>query len=158
NAGQTADFYSTIALFKNKPLNLKRLLAKSLAKFDLINHKDETTFLFEENDEETRFNYLESLLSAGEKKSPVYLEALKSGGFSEIFRYKVVELIQKTGAKDIFDKLASMLPAEKSKMVKIALLKTLHVLNKEKSNSIIKKYNSSKDEDIKNFSIELING
>ena len=158
NAGQIADFYSTIALFKNKPLSLKRLLAKSLGKFDLIKHKDETAFLFKENDEETRFNYLESLLSAGEKKSPVYLDALKSGGFSEIFRYKVVELIQKTGAKDIFDKLASLLPAEKSKMVKIALLKTLHVLNKEKSNSIIKKYNSSKDKDIKNFSIELING
>ena len=69
-----------------------------------------------------------------------------------------MELIQKTGAKDIFDKLASLLPAEKSKMVKIALLKTLHVLNKEKSNSIIKKFNSSKDEDIRNFSIELING
>jgi hypothetical protein len=43
-------------------------------------------------------------------------------------------------------------------MVKIALLKALHVLNKEKSNSIIKKYNSSKDEDLRNFSIELING
>ena len=158
NAGQISDFYSKIALFKNKPLNLKRLLAKSLAEFDLIKHKEETAFLLEENDEETRFNYLESLLLSGEKKSQVYLDAIKSGDFSEIFRYKVVELIQKTGAKDVFDKLVSLLSAEKSKMVKIALMKTLYILNKEKSNSIIKKYNSSKDEDLRNFSIELING
>ena len=156
-AKEIADLYAKFAAFKYiKSIFLKRLLAKSLKNFDLIRHKKETAFMLEESDEEIRLNYLESLLISGEENPGVFLDALNSGNYSDIFRYKIIELIQKSGDKGSFDKLASVLRKEKSKMVKIALLRALHILDKEKSNSILKKYNSSKDKDIKNFSLELI--
>ena len=156
-AKEISDLYAKFAAFKYiKSIFLKRLLAKSLKNFDLIKHKEETAFMLEESDEEIKLNYLESLLTSGEENPGVFLDALNSGNYSDIFRYKIIELIQKSGDKGSFDKLASVLRKEKSKMVKIALLRALHILDKEKSNSILKKYNSSKDKDIKNFSLELI--
>ncbi|MCL4428338.1 MAG: hypothetical protein M1276_05035 [Deltaproteobacteria bacterium] len=151
------DLYDKFSAFKHiKSVPLKRLLAKELDHFNLINHKEETAFMLEEDDEETKLNYLESLLSSGEKDSAVFLNALNSGVYSDISKYKIIELIQKSGDKGSFDELVSILRKEKSKMAKIALLRALHALNKEKSNSILKRYNSSKDKDIKNFSLELI--
>ena len=156
-AKEIADLYAKFEAFKYiKSIFLKRLLAKSLKNFDLIRHKKEMAFMLEESDEEIRLNYLESLLISGEENHVVFLDALNSGNYSDIFRYKIIELIQKSGDKGSFDKLDSVLRKEKSKMVKIALLRALHILDKEKSNSILKKYNSSKDKDIKNFSLELI--
>ena len=156
-AKEISDLYAKFTAFKYiKSIFLKRLLAKSLKNFDLIKHKEETAFMLEESDEEIKLNYLESLLTCGEENPGVFLNALNSGNYSDIFRYKIIELIQKSGDKGSFDKLASILRKEKSKMVKIALLRALHILDKEKSNSILKKYNSSKDKDIKNFSLELI--
>ncbi len=155
---EIADLYTKFGAFKYiKSVFLKRLLAKALKNFDLIKRKEEMAFLLKENDEETKLNYLESLLLSGEKNSEVFFGVLNSGNYSDIFRYKIIELIQKSGNKDSFEELASILRKEKSKMVKIALLRALHILDKEKSNSILKKYNSSKDKDIRNFSFELIN-
>ena len=156
-AKEISDLYAKFKAFIYiKSVFLKRLLAKSLKNFDLLKHKEETAFMLRENDEEIRFNYLESLLLSGEKNSKAFLDALGSGNYSDIFRYKIIELVEKAGDKNGFDKLASVLRKEKSKMVKIALLRALHALDKRKSNSILKKYNSSKDKDIRNFSLELI--
>jgi hypothetical protein len=156
-AKEISDIYAKFKAFKYiKSLFLKRLLAKSLNNFDLLKHKEETAFMLEEIDEEIKLNYLESLLISGEKNSKVLLDALESGNYSDIFRYKIIELVEKTGDKNAFDKLAAVLRKEKSKMVKIVLLHALHALDKRKSNSILKKYNSSKDKDIRNFSLELI--
>jgi hypothetical protein len=156
-AKEISDIYAKFTAFKYiKSIFLKRLLAKLLKNFDLLKHKEETAFMLEESDEEIKLNYLESLLISGEKTTGVFLDALNLGDYSDIFRYKIIELIQKSGDKGSFDKLASVLRKEKSKMVKIALLRALHMLDKEKSNFILKKYNSSKDKDIKNFSLELI--
>jgi HEAT repeat protein len=153
---EIADLYAKFSAFKYiRSVFLKRLLAKSLKNFDLIKHKEETAFMLKEDDEETRFNYLESLLLSKEKNYVIFLDALNSGEYSDIFRYKIIELIQKTGSRKGFDELLPVLRKEKSKMVKIALLRALHSLDKEKSNSILKKYNSSKDKDIRNFSLEL---
>ena len=156
-AKEISDLYAKFKAFIYiKSVFLKRLLAKSLKNFDLLKHKEETAFMLRENDEEIRFNYLESLLLSGEKNSKAFLDALGSGNYSDIFRYKIIELVEKAGDKNGFDKLAAVLHGEKSKMVKIALLRALHTLDKRKSNSILKKYNSSKDKDIRNFSLELI--
>ncbi len=156
-AKEISDIYVKFKAFKYiKSIFLKRLLAKLLKNFDLLKHKEEMAFMLEESDEEIKLNYLESLLISGEKTPGVFLDALNLGDYSDIFRYKIIELIQKSGDKGSFDKLASVLRKEKSKMVKIALLRALHMLDKEKSNFILKKYNSSKDKDIKNFSLELI--
>ena len=156
-AKEISDIYAKFKAFKYiKSVFLKRLLAKSLNNFDLLKHKEETAFMLEEIDEEIKLNYLESLLISGEKNSKVFLDALESGTYSDIFRYKIIELVEKTGDKNGFDKLAAILRKEKSKMVKIGLLRALHALDKRKSNYILKKYNSSKDKDIRNFSLELI--
>ncbi|MHB8231588.1 MAG: HEAT repeat domain-containing protein [bacterium] len=156
-AGEISDLYAGFtALRYAKSLSLKRILAKALKNLDLINHRNETSFLLEEDDEETKLNYLESLLLSGEKNPRVFLDVVNSGNHSDIFRYKIIELIQKLGNKDSFDKLASILKKEKSKMVKIALLRALSIIDKGKSNPILKKYNSSEDKDLRNFSLELI--
>ncbi len=156
-AKEISDIYAKLKSFKYiKSVFLKRLLAKSLKNFDLLKHKEETAFMLEESDEEIKLNYLESLLLSGEKNPEFFFDTLNSGNYSDIFRYKIIELIQKTRNKGSFDKLVSVLRKEKSKMVKIALLSALHSLDKRKSNSILKKYNSSKDKDIRNFSLELI--
>jgi hypothetical protein len=156
-AKEISDIYAKLKAFKYiKSVFLKRLLAKSLKNFDLLKHKEETAFMLEESDEEIKLNYLESLLLSGEKNPEFFFDTLNSGNYSDIFRYKIIELIQKTRNKGSFDKLVSVLRKEKSKMVKIALLSALHSLDKRKSNSILKKYNSSKDKDIRNFSLELI--
>jgi hypothetical protein len=157
-AEEISDLYAKFAGFNNsgRDMALKRILAKSLRNFDLINHKKETLFLLSENDEEVNLNYLESLLLSGEKNPAVFFGALNSGNRSEIFKYKIIELIQKTGSREAFEGLVSVLRKEKSKMVKIALLRALYELDKEKSHSILKKFNASKDSDLKNFSNELI--
>jgi|GEM_PF-3390614 len=156
-AKEISDLYAKFKAFKYvESLFIKRLLAKSLKNFNLLEHKEEMFFLMEEKDEEIRFNYLESLLLSGEKNSNVFLEAVDSGNYSDIFRYQIIELVEKTGDKNGFDKLAALLLREKSKMVRIALLRALHSLDKGKSHSILKKYNSSKDKDIRNFSLELM--
>ena len=103
-----------------------------------------------------KFNYLESLFACGEKNTSIFLDSLRSGEFSEMFRYKIVELIQQLKDRKSFDGLALLLRKEKSKMVKVALLRALHNIDKEKSGSILKKYKLSKDEDLRNFSGELI--
>jgi hypothetical protein len=41
-------------------------------------------------------------------------------------------------------------------MVKIAILSAIHTIDKEKAANIIKKYNSSKDKDLRSYSLELI--
>ncbi len=157
-AKEIKDLYVKFTAFKNiKFIMPKRFLAKALKNFDLNNHKEEMAFMLKEDDEETKLNYLESLFLSGEKESAVFLTVFKSGGgYSDILRYKIIELIEKTGDKGSFDELVSILREEKSKMVKIALLRALHSLSKEKSRSILKKYNSDKDKDIKSFSLELI--
>ncbi|MHB1697330.1 MAG: HEAT repeat domain-containing protein [bacterium] len=155
--GEIKDLYAKFKEFRYaKSLYLKRILAKSLRNFDLTNHRKEMSFLLEENDEEIKLNYLESLFLAGEKNPRVFLDIVNSGNYSDIFRYKIIELIQKLGNKDSFGELVSILGKEKSKMVKIALLRALNVIDKKKSNLILKKYNSSEDKDLKNFSLELM--
>lgn len=150
------DIYDKIKKLRfSKSVHIKRILAKSLRNFDLINHKKEMSFLLEEDDEEIKLNFLESLLLAGEKNPKVFLNNINSGNYSDIFRYKIIELIQKLGNKDSFDELSSILRKEKSKMVKIALLRALNAIDKGRSINILKKYSSSEDKDLKDFYLEL---
>ncbi len=157
NDKEILDLYAKFLPLKHcKSVPLKRLLAKVLKKFDLINHKGEMSFLLEDDDEEVRLNYLESLLESGEKDSHVFFDFLSSVRSSDIFRYKIIELIQKLGNEDSFKKLVSILCKEKNKMVKIALLRALRGIDKEKSDPIIKEYSLSIDKDLRDFSLELI--
>lgn len=157
NDREILDLYAKFIVLRHcESVPLKRLLAKVLKNFDLINHKGEMSFLLEDDDEEVRLNYLESLLESGEKDSRMFFDFLGSAGSSDIFRYKIIELIQKLGDEDGFKKLVSILRKEKSKMVKIALLQALRGINKEKSNPIIKEYSLSIDKDLRDFSLELI--
>ncbi len=154
---ETAYLYSTLLNFKRvKSVALKRLLAKAVKNFDLIRHKEALSFLLEEEDEETKLNYLESLLMSGEKNHLLFFGLIRSRGLSDIFRYKIIELIQKSGGRECFGELVSVLGKEKSKMVKIGLLRALRSIDKEKAEPIIKKFSLSKDKDLRDFSLELI--
>ena len=155
---EISDIYSKFANFKYfKSVPLKRLLAKILRKYDLAKHRDAVSFLLDESDEVVKFNYLDSLFVAGVKDLKLILGVLNSGNFSDEFRYKMVELIEKLGDPRSFDSLASMLNKEKSKMVKIAILRALNNIDKKKASHIIKKYNLSKDKDLRVYSLELMN-
>ncbi|RZD14521.1 MAG: HEAT repeat domain-containing protein [Candidatus Acidulodesulfobacterium ferriphilum] len=153
-----SDLYSKFANFKYvKSIPLKRLLARVLRKYDLAKYKEAMSFLLDESDEEIKFNYLNSLFISGVKDLKLYLDVLSSAGnFSDEFKYKIVELIEKLGDPKSFDFLVFMLNKEKSKMVKIAILSAIHIIDKEKAANIIKKYNSSKDKDLRSYSLELI--
>lgn len=153
---EIACLYNKISLLRNlRSLPFKRLLAVVLRNLDLAKHKEETAFLLNEEDEQVKFNYLESLIECGEKNPSLIFEVLGSGKFSEIFRYKMVELIQQTHDKKSFEGLSGMLKKEKSKIVKIALLRALYNIDKKKSGSILERYKSSRDKDLRNFSLEL---
>ncbi|MCL4322283.1 MAG: HEAT repeat domain-containing protein [Deltaproteobacteria bacterium] len=154
---EISNLYSKFANFKYvKSIPLKRLLARVLRKYDLAKHKEAVSFLLDESDEEVKFNYLNSLFLSGVKELKLYLDVLGSGDFSDEFRYKIVELIEKLRDPKSFDFLVSMLNKEKNKMVKIAILRAIHTINKEKASNIIKKYNSSKDKDLRIYSLELM--
>lgn len=154
---EISDIYSKFANFKYlKSVPLKRLLAKILRKYNLAKHRDIMSFLLNENDEEVKFNYLDSLFVSGVKDLKLILGVLNSRDFSDEFRYNMVELIEKLGDTRSFDSLVSMLNKEKSKMVKIAILRALNNVDKKKASSIIKRYNSSKDKDLRAYSLELM--
>ena len=158
NGNEISDLYSKFANFKYvKSIPLKRLLARVLRKYDLAKYKEPMSFLLDESDEEIKFNYLNSLFISGVKDPKLYLDVLSSAGdFSDEFKYKIVGLIEKLGDPKSFDFLVFMLNKEKSKMVKIAILSAIHTIDKEKAANIIKKYNSSKDKDLRSYSLELI--
>ncbi|MCL4497124.1 MAG: hypothetical protein M1467_03330, partial [Deltaproteobacteria bacterium] len=154
---EISDLYSKFANFKYvKSIPLKRLLARVLRKYDMAKYSSTMSFLLDESDEEVKFNYLDSLFISGIKDLKLILKVLNSGNFSDEFRYKIVELIEKLGDPKSFDFLVFMLNKEKSKMVKIAILSAIHTIDKEKAANIIKKYNSSKDKDLRSYSLELI--
>lgn len=144
-----------IDLKYSRSVALKRLLAKVLRKYNLTKYKDAMSFLLKERDEDIQFNYLESLFLSGDKDLNLYLDILDSDGFSDKFRYNIVKLIEMSGDPRRFDSLVLLLDKEKSKMVKISILRALNNIDKEKAFRIIKKYNLSRDKDLRDYSLEL---
>ncbi|MHB8281781.1 MAG: HEAT repeat domain-containing protein, partial [bacterium] len=76
------------------------------------------------NSEEIKFNSLESLLKSGFKDSNVFFEAIQPQNCSNMFKFKVIELIGRLKDANSFAKLAELLHNSDDILIKISILKS----------------------------------
>lgn len=107
------------------------------------------------NSEEIKFNSLESLLKLGFKDSNVFFETLQSQNCSNMFKFKVIELIGRLKDVNSFDKLVELLHNSDDILIKISTLKSLYIVDGIRSKSVIKKYLTDNNEDLRNVAKEL---
>ncbi|MHB1680733.1 MAG: HEAT repeat domain-containing protein [bacterium] len=108
------------------------------------------------NSEEIKFNSLESLLKSGFKDSNVFFEAIQPQNCSNMFKFKVIELIGRLKDKSSFDKLLEILHSSDDILIKISILKSLYIIDGIRFKSVIKNYLTDNNEDLRNVAKELI--
>ena len=107
------------------------------------------------NSEEIKFNSLESLLKSGFKDYNVFFEAIQPQNCSNMFKFKVIELIGILKDEKSFDKLADLLHNSDDILIKISILKSLYIVDGIRSKSVIKNYLTDNNEDIRNVAKKL---